>query len=124
MAEYVTKKRVVKGEVVETVFRIDADFVPEKVSEIAQEFIENYCVAKGETDWLVDEVSITSYTTIKKGEDGVKKEVTIDCTSTGYPFVNLRSDFVQKFFPQILKSKKAKKEESFADRIKRLYGKK
>ena len=124
MAEYVTRKKVVKGEVVETTYRIDPDFIPEKVSDIAPEFIENYCVAKGETDWLVAEVSITSYTTIKKGEDGVKKEVNVDCTNSGYPFVNLRSDFVQKFFPQILKSKKAKKEESFAERIKRLYGNK
>lgn len=121
MAEYVTKKKIVKGEVVETIYRIDADFVPTKVNDISVEFIENYCVAKGETAWLVETATKKSYTTTKK-EDGVKKEVVIECDN--YPFVNLRKDFVEKFFPQIIKGTKKKTEETFAERVQRLYGNK
>lgn len=122
MAEYITKKTKVKGVEKETTYRIDADFKPAKTQDVCQEFIENYCVANGQTDWLVSECSITSYETKRKNKDtGVMETITVTCKS--YPFVNLRADFVNKFFPEILKPNSNNKE-TFAERIKRLYGNK
>lgn len=123
MAEqYITKKSKKKGVETETTYRIDADFVPTETKQISQEFIENWCVAHGHTEWLVAECSITSFTTQKKNkETGVMETVTVECKS--YPFVNLRADFVHKFFPSILKGT-VTKGETFAERIKRLYGNK
>lgn len=121
-AQYIIKQSKHKGEVVETTYRIDADFIPSKTSDICQEFIENYCVANNETDWLVEVCSRTSYQKEQKNpETGERETVNISCKS--YPFVNLRADFVHKFFPQILKPK-AEHAETFVERIKRLYGKK
>lgn len=114
MAEqYITKRKKVDGKVVETKYRIDADFIPSSVADISSEFIENYCVAKGEIDWLVAEVNKTSFE--KTNKDGTKK--TVECDN--YPFVNLRADFVHRFFPSILVSKASV--ETFKDRINRLY---
>lgn len=123
MAEqYITKKSKRKGEIVETTYRVDADFVPTATTQISQEFIENYCVANNQLEWLVAECNITSYQTSKKNkETGVLETITVDCKS--YPFVNLRADFVHKFFPDILKPKSAQTE-TFTERIKRLYGSK
>ena len=123
MEQFITKKKIVKGEVVETTYRIDADFVPSAITDITQEFIENYCVAKGETEWLVEMVSTASYTTMRKNEEGKKVAVTVECDGN-YPFVNQRRDFVVKFFPELIKGKKKETEETFTERIKRLYGKK
>lgn len=122
MAEYVTKKKKVKGEVVETTYRIDSAFKPSEIGEICLEFIENYCVAKGEIDWLLEKVNTKSYTVERKDKNsGEKFTETVECDN--YPFVNLRRDFTAKFFPAILKGKAAHTE-TFAERINRLYGKK
>lgn len=116
MAEqYITKRKKDKGKVVETQYRIDADFIPSRVADISNEFIENYCVAKGEINWLIDEVNKTSFE--KTNKDGTKK--TVECEQ--YPFVNLRADFVHRFFPSILVSKAST--ETFKARINRLYKK-
>lgn len=37
-AQYIIKQSKHKGEVVETTYRIDADFIPSKTSDICQEF--------------------------------------------------------------------------------------
>lgn len=120
MAErYITKSKKVKGETVETTYRIDADFKPTAIGEISIEFIENYCVANNATSWLLDEVNITEYAVIRdKGKPTEHKEI-VKCDN--YPFVNLRKDFVEKFFPSILKGKK---DETFKERLNRLYGNK
>lgn len=122
MAEYVVKKKIVKGDVVETTYRVDPDFIPQAIGEIAQEFIENYCVAKNEIEWLLKTASITSYTTTKKNEEGKKVTVTVECEN--YPFVNLRRDFANKFFPTLIKGKKKDTDETFKERLLRLYGNK
>lgn len=120
-AQYITKKSKHKGKIVETTYRIDADFIPSCVAEVCLEYIENYCVAHNETDWLVQECSITSFQKeVKNKNTGRREIITVKCKS--YPFVNLRADFVHKFFPQILKSE-GERPETFVERIKRLYGK-
>lgn len=119
MAEFITKKKKVKGEVVETTYRVDAAFVPKEISEVSIEFIENYCVAKGELDWLIKKVNTTSYIVERTDKNtGEKFNETVTCDN--YPFVNLRKDFVEQFFGNILKGKTTN--ETFKDKINRLYG--
>ena len=118
MAEqYITKKKKVKGEVKETTYRIDADFTPKAIGEISNEFIENYCVAKNEIEWLVNAVNTPSYEVRRK--DGTVE--TVECEN--YPFVNLRRDFALKFFPEIIGGA-GPVTETFKEKINRLYGKK
>ena len=121
MAEaYVTKSKKVNGEVVETKYRVDAGFVPTEISDICMEFIENYCVAFKEIEWLVTTMNITEYEVVRnKGKENEYTE-TVKCDN--YPFVNVRRDFVKKFFPKIIKGENAN--ETWKDRINRLYGQK
>ncbi len=122
MAEsYIEKKKTVKGAVITTRYRIDEDFKPSKIGDICSEFIENWCVANNQVDWLVSEVNITEYKTKKKQPDGSVVEETVKCDN--YPFVNLRADFVNKFFPSILVGNATKGEETFKQKINRLYKK-
>lgn len=121
-AEYITKKKKVKGETVETTYRVDAAFKPAEIGEIAIEFIENYCVANNELDWLIEKVNTTSYQVERKDKNtGEKYMETVQCDN--YPFVNLRKDFVAKFFPSIIKGATSQPE-TFKEKINRLYGKK
>ena len=121
MADYITKKKKVHGEVVETTYRVDAAFKPAEIGEICIEFIENYCVANDKLFWLVEKVNTTSYIVERTNkETGEKYKETVECDN--YPFVNLRRDFVEKFFPKILKGNAAN--ETFKERINRLYANK
>ena len=121
-AKYVTKTKKVKGETIETTYRVDADFKPTEINEISIEFIENYCVAKNQIDWLVAAVNTSSYEVERKDKNsGEKYTETVECEN--YPFVNLRRDFVKEFFPTIIKGKAATGE-TFKDKINRLYGNK
>jgi S-adenosylmethionine synthetase len=108
--EYITKKvthqktlykldsegKRVKDKVVRTdedvTYRIDAAFVPSDISEICLEFIENYCEANNQIDWLVDTVSKTI-----TDKNGKKRDL---------PFVNLRAEFAKTFFSNIIKGEK------------------
>ena len=119
-AEYVTKKKKVNGEIVETQYRIDAGFKPQQISEISMEFIENYCVANNEIEWLLQTINITSYPVERKNKETGKFYVeTVTCNS--YPFVNLRRDFVAMFFPSIIKGA-APHKETWKERLNRMYG--
>lgn len=121
MAEqFVTKSKKVNGETIETQYRIDADFKPTKIAEICMEFIENWCVANNQIEWLVNTMNITEYKVIRnKGKEDEKEEI-VKCDN--YPFVNVRRDFVMQFFPKIIKGDNAN--ETWKERINRLYGKK
>ena len=72
----------------EVTFRVDAAYVPESIADVSYEFIENYCDANDEGDWLLEKVD-----TVITDKNGASRD---------YPFVNLRSDFVKKFFPDII----------------------
>lgn len=115
--EFFTKRKKVKGEWVETTYRIDADFKPKVIGDISQEFIENYCVANNQTEWLVATVNTPSYEVTRK--DGTVETV----EGKDYPFVNLRRDFAAKFFPEILVGTTGKKE-TFKEKVNRLYANK
>ena len=118
--EYVVKTKEVDGKVIETKYRVDPGFVPEKIAEISMEFIENYCVANSEIDWLIKTINITEYEVVRNAGKPDQKTETVKCDN--YPFVNIRRDFVKKFFPKIIKGKQSN--ETWKDRINRLYGNK
>ena len=109
------------GEEITKEYRVDAEFKPEAIAEIHIDFIENYCVANNEIDWLLDEVNKTEYTTEKKNpETGKMESKTVKCDN--YPFVMLRADFAKKFFPSIIKGDV--KKETVKDRLNKKYGRK
>lgn len=85
-------------------YRVDTDFVPTSSAQVCQEFMENYCVKHGKIDWLINNVSQTYVD--KKGKE------------RPYPFTQTRADFMEEFF-----SDKRKTRESWADKLKRKYGK-
>lgn len=119
-AQYITKKHKDKeGKIIETQYRIDAGFIPTGIQQITQEFMENYCTANGELNWLNKTTHITQFEVERKDKDTGKKYKEI-VTVKEYPFVNLRRDFAVKFFPQILKGINTPKKETFAERIARL----
>lgn len=121
MAEtYITKTKVVKGETIKTQYRVDAEFEPETIGDICMEFIENYCVANNQIDWLLDEINITEYTVIRDKGKATEYEEVVKCDN--YPFVNLRRDFVEKFFKKIIKGDDDKK--TWKERLNAKYGKK
>lgn len=109
MAEqWITKSKRAKGVTVETKYRVDAEFIPKKANDICMEFIVNYCEANNETKWLLEEVNISSYIVERKDKvTGETYTETVKCNN--YPFVNLRKDFIGKFFPSLL-SNSTKKE--------------
>lgn len=119
MAEYITKKKKVNGEVVETTYRVDAAFKPATINEISMEFIENYCVANNEIPWLLATINTTSYQVERKDKE-TGKTYTETVTCENYPFVNIRKDFVYKFFPSIIKGNASTKE-TWKERLNRLY---
>lgn len=123
MEQYIEKKKKVKGQEVVTTYRVDAGYTPEDISDISYEFIENFCIANDKIDWLLEKVNTTSYQVERKDKNtGEKYMETVECDN--YPFVNLRRDFAQTFFKSIIKGKSASGNETFKDRINRLYGKK
>ena len=108
MAEYKTKKKRVRaenGEMVEvsTEYRVDADFIPERINEVSLDFIINYCKANKEVAWLKETAEKTK--TDKHGK------------VMRYPFVNLRADFMNKFFPDKVVGKKDEQKETMYDII-------
>lgn len=122
---YITKKHYIyekdadgnrrrTNKVKEIEYRTDADFSPKKIDDICIEFIENYCVANNQIDWLLE--ASNEKEIINKAKDkekiGKKKKKS---------FVGLRADFVKKFFPEIVVGKPEKV--SFIDAFNAKYGK-
>lgn len=85
--------------VVEKKYRVDADFKPEAIDEICSTFIDNYVEANNQGEWFIS--VLEKKETYKKGKKkGQEKEIS---------FVSIRSAFVRKFFPEILKEEPGKK---------------
>lgn len=105
MAEYITKKYTKKAkneneknEVIETQYRVDADFIPQKADEICQDFIVNYCEKTGEEDWLYR--MFTEKIERKDKEGNIKQ---VERTA-----LEVRKEFIAKFFPSLVVEKKPK----------------
>lgn len=86
-----------------TKYRIDPDFIPSKVDEICEDFIQNYCDANGKEEWLEEQYNSTE--TRKKKVDGKVVEETQPKS-----FVSIRSAFMDEFFSDIRKSNSGKAE--------------
>jgi hypothetical protein len=125
-AKYITneikkKKNKETGETVVTTirYRVDADFVPTSIKEIVMDFVVNYCEANGETEWLLDEVNKPfQKKQVKKDKEG--NVISEKMVKADYPFVNLRTDFVKKFFPDIIVGEV--KEETWREKLNKKYG--
>ena len=116
--QWITKSKKAKGEAIETRYRVDAEFVPNKANDICMEFIVNYCEANNETNWLLDEVNISSYTVKRKDKaTGATYTETVSCSN--YPFVNLRKDFIKKFFPNLINN--SSKKETWKEILNKKY---
>ena len=101
--KYIEKKhKNADGKEVVTKYRIDAAFVPTQVSEISEEFIQNYCEANGLEDWLTAQYNEKETAVAKKT---TKRRQAGDKYDIPKSFVSIRSDFVAEYFPNILKGK-------------------
>ncbi len=126
-AKYVTKeikkkKNKETGEVEVTTirYRVDADFEPTAIKDIIMDFVVNYCEANGETEWLLETVNKPfQKKQVKKDKEGnVISETKV---KADYPFVNIRRDFVKKFFPDIIVGEE--KVETWREKLNKKYGK-
>lgn len=109
-----------------TEYRIDADFIPSRIDEITQEFIENYCVSKNQMKWLLAEVEKKEVRKFTKATklNGVSYKAGDTCEQP-ISFVSMRSDFATKFFPEIIVGDSQKeKKPTWAELIKAKYAKK
>lgn len=125
----VKKNKKKDGTISETIYNIDADFIPSAINEICIEFIEAYCEANNKIEWLVETVSkkksfeVPVYAKGKKDKDGNKIQIGTKVRTVDYPFVSIRADFVNEFFPSILKGE-PEKELTIKEKILAKYGKK
>ena len=119
-----TQKRVNKEtgkkEVEKIEYRIDASFVPEKVSDICMEFIINYCKANGAEaiKWLKD-IANKKETQERTSTDKKTGEKITKTVEVHTPFVSLRTAFAEKYFPDIIVGK-SKGGKSYLDIINAL----
>lgn len=88
------------GEVKTIKYRVDPDFVPKKLADICEDFIQNYCIAKDEINWLDKQYASKETFTVKKDKRTYKgvvyekgEEYEADKT-----FISIRKDFAEKFF--------------------------
>lgn len=99
-----------KGEKKEIKYRVDADFVPTEIKEICIEFIENYCVANGKTEWLAE--TLDKKTTHKHQKGDKEGQVITDKNGKpklfSYSFPEIRADFAKEFFGDIIKGETPK----------------
>lgn len=92
----------------EKVAMIKYPAVPTQFAEVDSTYIEAYCEANGETDWLVEQVNKTYV-----GKDGKERDNGL---------FQIRKEFFAKFFPNVQHKTPAKKE-TFKDRINKKYKK-
>lgn len=89
-----------KGEEKTINYRVDADFVPKKLDEICEEFIQNYCLAKGKEEWLdkqYESKETFEVKTSKRTYRGVEytKGQKYEADKS---FISIRKDFAKEFF--------------------------
>ena len=101
-------------EEVEQEYRVDTAFVPSNVSEICEQFIENFCAeSQDRIDWLLEEIDKKELHKNRKTAEKEEKNIS---------FVSLRSAFAHKYFPACIKEKK--KKEDFRTKIRERFNKK
>lgn len=113
-------KKTGKKVIEDITYRIDASFVPEKVSDICMEFIINYCKANGAEaiKWLKD-IANKKETQERTSTDKKTGEKITKTVEVHTPFVSLRTAFAEKYFPDIIVGK-SKGGKSYLDIINAL----
>ena len=113
-------KKTVKKVIEDITYRIDASFIPEKVSDICMEFIINYCKANGAESikWLKD-IANKKETQERTSTDKNTGEKITKTVKVHTPFVSLRTAFAEKYFPDIIVGK-SKGGKSYLDIINAL----
>ena len=81
-------------------YRIDADFVPKKLGEICEDFIQNYCLANGKEDWLDEQYASKETFTVKTEKKKYKGVVYYQGQTyeADKSFISIRKDFAKEFF--------------------------
>jgi len=105
--------KIVK-KVVETEYRIDSDFIPKTADDICQEFIVNYCIAKGKEDtkWLYDLMNKEETKVIKSGKNkGKEKTYKISA-------LEVRKEFINKYFPNLSAQEKTSVRDDLMDKLR------
>lgn len=105
ITKVVTRKIDGKTAQVEATYRIDVDFVPSEINEICEEFIQAYCVAQGDAEWLVNQYTTKIDCKIRDKED--KKKI-VKIEKREQPFINIRKNFAEKYFPGCIKGQPEK----------------
>lgn len=113
-------KKTGKKVIEDITYRIDASFIPEKVSDICMEFIINYCKANGAESikWLKD-IANKKETQERTSTDKNTGEKITKTVKVHTPFVSLRTAFAEKYFPDIIVGK-SKGGKSYLDIINAL----
>ena len=105
ITKVVTRKENGKSVQVEATYRVDVDFVPSEINEICEEFIQAYCIAQGDIEWLVEQYTTKIDCKIRDKED--KKKI-VKIEKREQPFINIRKNFAEKYFPGCIKGKPEK----------------
>ena len=85
---------------------------PEKINDLSADFILEYCQKNGHVKWLQETANQTKV---------VKNKKTLEETVKRIGFFELRKAFAEKFFPELVPTKK-KKNQTFYDKIMNLKG--
>lgn len=96
-------RKVFQWEEKEITYRVDAGFIPKRIDEICEDFIQNYCIANDKEDWLDSQYSEQEDKTITN-----KKTGKITKKKQPKSFVSIRSAFAKEFFPNIIIGKQEK----------------
>lgn len=88
------------GEVKTIKYRVDAGFVPTRLDEICEEFIQNYCLANDKEDWLDNQYNSKEKFVVKKEKRTINKVVYKkgETYETDKSFISIRRDFGKEFF--------------------------
>lgn len=81
-------------------YRVDADFVPQKIDEICEDFIQNYCIANGKEDWLDNQYESKEIFEVKAEKRKYKGVVYYKGQKfeADKSFISIRKDFAKEFF--------------------------
>lgn len=108
-----TKKVNGENQTIETRYRVDAEFVPTKANEICIEFIENYCISKGNESiqWFINKLEEEKE--IVNADTNKTKKVKL----TNF---EIRKAFVEKYFPTLMAKEKKNSRADLIERLKAL----
>lgn len=79
-----------------------ADFIPTSLNDLTKEFMINYICEKAPTEKKWFKELVTKKNTIKRKKKGSSEIIEIEQVTS---FATIRTEFANKFFPEIIKPK-------------------